>query len=326
MPRRAAPIGGRLTARPPTSSSPAQASPGWRLPESSRWQSPARRPPARRCFCSTATKSASALPPRAPRRPTGYARWGWRNRSARRSRAWRFTPPAVTSAIASRGAGRRLTTGICASCCSGRRGRGSRPRPSADEAARPWRPTAARSPRRWSWTRSAGDVSSGIAATSRRTRPCRAASRCIRAAAARTSTCGSTARSFGAGTAGAFQPATSSGWGRGPTNRAATSSARPSTSPAASGVNRSGIRGTGSRIACARPPRTASSSPATRPDTAFHCRARASGRRSTSAAPAGESCGRCSTASHPSARRSRATRVSATSIAAPSRWRSGSSA
>ena len=64
-------------------------------------------------------------------------------------------------------------------------------------------------------------------------------------------------------------------------------------------------RATGSPTACATRPRTASTSSATRPATASRCRARASAPRSTSASPAGASCGRWS--------RARASR--------PTRWR-----
>ena len=78
-----------------------------------------------------------------------------------------------------------------------------------------------------------------------------------------------------------------------PTTRCDTSGRRPSPWRDAWTPTPSATRATGSRTACAPPPRTASSASATAPGTACRCRARGSGRRSTSGSRAGASCGRC---------------------------------
>ena len=179
--------------------------------------------------------------------------------------------------------------------------------------------------RRSSSTRWAGGGCWALPGTSRRSRRCRAGWRCTPTAAAPTSTCGSTARLCGAGTAGACPPAASSGWAPGPTSPATTSRSRPSSSPGAWACRRCATRATGFPTASAPRPRTASSSRATRPATASRSPARASGPRSTSASPAGASCAPCWRASARARRRCAATRPSAPATPARSGWRYGCS-
>ena len=105
----------------PTCWSAAPASPGWR----SRASWPAA---ARTCSSSTATSSASARPRPAPRRRRGCTRWACATRSARSCRAWRSTRRTAPRASGCRGAGRRSTTGRCATSCGTSATRASRSR------------------------------------------------------------------------------------------------------------------------------------------------------------------------------------------------------
>ena len=274
----------------PTCWSAARASPGWRWRAS--W-----RAPAPTCSSSTATRSASARPRPARRRRRGCRRWASSARSARSCPCMAFHTPHGSARYRlpwswSAFDYRELCEALWEQCgCALRDRQGRAPR-RRDGPHRPRRrSTAPLIVDALGWRRVLGPGADRPAARGGDlARPRGPSGR----RAARTSTSGSTARSSRYGYAWSVP-----GGGRAARRRRLLRAAPPrqgadaGRSPAGWASTPSATRATGSRTGCARPPRTACSSPATRPGTASRCRARGSAPRSTSGSPAAASCARC---------------------------------
>ena len=148
----------------------------------------------------------------------------------------------------------------------GRRPR--RRRPTATGRSRS-RPTAARSPRRWSSTRSAGAACwPSATASSRPTRRSRAGSRCTRRAAREDLEIWIDRRYVPAGYGWSFPAGDETRIGVGSFDPRFHVRRRPSCWPRTSSATGSATRATGSPTSCAGRPSAASSSSATRPATA----------------------------------------------------------